>query len=134
MGAEKPNRANASKEGMAEQHAQGRENEIRDGDIVISAIRHIGPTLESDPEYYAVAAPGYSTPEAQIAAEAVPIDAGQGQIQEENFDVPAAYALDDHPEKLRTRLPGDESSDPHTDLRPENAANLQESKDVRQER
>ena len=38
-------------------------------DIEIPAIRHIGKTLESDPEYYAVASPGYSTPEAQIAAD-----------------------------------------------------------------
>jgi len=49
---------------------QGREPDPLEGATVIPAIRHIGKTLESDPEYYAIATPGYSTPEAQIAAEA----------------------------------------------------------------
>ena len=41
---------------------QEREPNPLEGVTEIPAIRHIGKTLESDPEYYAVATPGYSTP------------------------------------------------------------------------
>jgi hypothetical protein len=99
-------------------------------DIEIPAIRHVGKTLESDPEYYAVAAPGYSTPEAQIAAEAGPVDVDQRRMEEEDFDPLSGRTLEDRPEPLKTRLPGDSSSDPHTDVGPDNATNLQEREDV----
>lgn len=96
----------------------------------IPAIRHVGKTLESDPEYYAVATPGYSTPEAQIAAEAGPVDVDQRRMEEDDFDPLSGRTLEDRPEPLRTRLPGDTSSDPHTDVGPDNASNLQEREDV----
>ena len=99
-------------------------------DRIIPAIRHVGKTLESDPEYYALASPGYSTPEAQIAAEAGHVDADQRQIQEDDFDSLAGRTLEDHPEKLKTRLAGDHSSDPHTDVGPDNATNLQDQPDI----
>ena len=101
-----------------------------DGAIVIPAIRHIGKTLESDPEYYAVATPGYSTPEAQIAAEAGPVDVDQRRMEEDDFDPLSGRTLENRPEKLKTRLPGDTSSEPHTDVGPDNASNLQEREDV----
>ena len=97
---------------------------------VIPAIRHIGKTLESDPEYYAVASGGYSTPEAQIAAEAGPVDVDQRRMEEDDFDPLSGRALEDRPEPLKTRLPGDTSSEPHTDVGPDNASNLQERDDV----
>ena len=99
-------------------------------DIEIPAIRHVGKTLESDPEYYAVATPGYSTPEAQIAAEAGPVDVDQRRMEEDDFDPLSGRTLEDRPEPLKTRLPGDSSSDPHTDVGPDNATNLQEREDV----
>jgi len=40
----------------------------------IPAIRDVGKTVESTSEYYAVASPGYSTPEGRIAAEAGPVN------------------------------------------------------------
>ncbi len=99
-------------------------------EIEIPAIRHIGKTLESDPEYYAVATPGYSTPEAQIAAEAGPVDVDQRRMEEDDFDPLSGRTLEDRPEPLRTRLPGDSSSDPHTDVGPDNATNLQKREDL----
>jgi hypothetical protein len=108
-----------------------REDDPLQGATVIPAIRHIGRTLESDPEYYAVAAPGYSTPEAQIAAEAGPVDVDQRRMEEDDFDPLSGRTLEDRPELLRTRLPGDSSSDPHTDVGPNNATNLQQRQDVR---
>ncbi|WP_109488321.1 hypothetical protein [Occallatibacter savannae] len=109
---------------------QAREPDPLDGATVIPAIRHVGKTLESDPEYYAVATPGYSTPEAQIAAEAGPVDVDQRRMEEDDFDPLSGRTLEDRPEPLKTRLPGDTSSDPHTDVGPDNASNLQELPDV----
>lgn len=109
---------------------QAREPDPLEGATVIPAIRHIGKTLESDPEYYAVATPGYSTPEAQIAAEAGPVDVDQRRMEEDDFDPLSGRALEDRPERLKTRLPGDTSSDPHTDVGPDNASNLQAREDV----
>jgi len=113
-----------------EAEEQGRELDPLDGATVIPAIRHIGKTLESDPEFYAVATPGYSTPEAQIAAEAGPVDVDQRRMEEDDFDPLSGRTLEDRPEPLKTRLPGDTSSDPHTDVGPDNASNLQERPDV----
>ena len=106
------------------------EQEVQQKDIEIPAIRHVGKTLESDPEYYALATPGYSTPEAQIAAEAGPVDLDQRRMEEGDFDPLSGRTLEDRPEPLRTRLPGDSSSDPHTDVGPGNATNLQNREDV----
>ena len=109
---------------------QAREPDPLEGLTEIPAIRHVGKTLESDPEYYAVATPGYSTPEAQIAAEAGPVDVDQRRMEEDDFDPLSGRTLEDRPEPLKTRLPGDTSSDPHTDVGPDNASNLQERPDV----
>ena len=106
------------------------EEKQRTGDIEIPAIRHVGKTLESDPEYYAIATPGYSTPEAQIAAEAGPVDVDQRRMEEDDFDALSGRNFEDRPEKLKTRLPGDTSSEPHTDVGPDNPTNLQNRKDV----
>ena len=114
--------------GYADEQAGERES-LQDA-TVIPAIRHIGKTLELDPEYYAVATPGYSTPEAQIAAEAGPVDVDQRRMEEDDFDPLSGRTLEDRPEPLKTRLPGDTSSDPHTDVGPDNASNLQERDDV----
>ena len=128
MSADKEKQA-GSNESRTDRRKEERD-EPREGDIQIPAIHHVGKTLESDPEYFAVATSGYSTPEAQIAAEAGPVDVEQRQIQEDYFDSLAGRTLEDHPEKLKTRLPGDHSSDPHTDVGPDNATNLQERDDV----
>ena len=109
---------------------QGRRSDSLEGASVIPAIRHIGKTLESDPEYYAVATPGYSTPEAQIAAEAGPVDVDQRRMEEDDFDPLSGRTRENRPEPLRTRLPGDTSSDPHTDVGPDNATSLQERERV----
>lgn len=113
-----------------EREEQTREVDPLEGVTEIPAIRHIGKTLESDPEYYAVASPGYSTPEAQIGAEAGPLDVDQRRMEEDDFDPLSGRTLEDRPEPLRTRLPGDTSSDPHTDVGPDNASNIQERQDA----
>jgi hypothetical protein len=105
-------------------------NEVRSGDIEISAIRHIGRTLESDPEYNGVSSPGYSTPEAQIAAEAGSEDVDQRAMEQDGFDSLSGHTFESGPERLKTRLPGDTSSDPHSDVGPDNATNLQDRDDL----
>lgn len=92
------------------------DEEQREGrrDIEIPAVRHVGPTLESD-----------ETKEGQELANAVAIleDARSGVSRyEPRSDVPAGR---EDPEPLKTRLPGDTSSDPHTDVGQDNAATLQ---------
>jgi hypothetical protein len=130
MSEEKQNKSRTEDQRRNQPSERAREDDPLQGATVIPAIRHIGKTLESDPEYYAVAAPGYSTPEAQIAAEAGPVDVDQRRIEEDDFDPLSGRSLEVRPEPLRTRLPGDSSSDPHTDVGRNNATNLQQRKDV----
>jgi hypothetical protein len=83
-------------------------------DIAIPAIRHIGPTLELA-----------QTKEDQDLADAEDMlrDAeNRTSIYEPGPDAPR---VKDPNEPLRTRLPGDTSSEPHTDVGPDNAATVQ---------
>jgi hypothetical protein len=91
----------------------------------IPVTRHVGPTLESEPGYFDRERPGTVTPEAEIAARAATAEPSPVAIEEPRYD-PVTGVLDDdqEPEPLKTRLPGDTSSDPHTDLGPDNAPNL----------
>jgi hypothetical protein len=101
------------------------------GDTVVPAIHHVGKTLESDPDYIELPSSGYSTPEAQIAAEAGSIDVDQRRMQEDDFDPLSGKSFEDRSERLKTRLPGDTSSDPHSDVGPDNATDLQSEPDIR---
>ena len=87
----------------------------------VDAIRHIGPTLESEEEQ-----PYVPTREEQVSKEEQAADSnlhvhslntleGQGDEQRavEGEKIGAAT------ESLHTHLAGDTSSDPHTDLSPE---------------
>jgi hypothetical protein len=113
-----------------EQRQRSTQNSSPERDKEIPAIRHVGPTLESDPEYNTLAAPGYSTPEAQISAEAGQAEVDQRPMEEDDFDSLSGRTLDSRPERLKTRLPGDTSSDPHSDVGSDNATNLQERRDL----
>jgi len=89
-----------------------------------SAVRHVGKTLESDPEYN-------ERPSRELAPEIGLIDRSGNDITAS----PNMYAGSDpligtelsetgsglRVEPLKTRLAGDTSSDPHTDLGPDNA-------------
>lgn len=90
-----------------------------------SATRHIGKTLESDPEY-------------NDRPDTAQIGTGAGTSRKVGTDITASpdmrisdpllgteIAQDRRAERLKTRLPGDTSSDPHTDVGPDNATNLQ---------
>lgn len=89
-------------------------------EVIVPAIRHVGPTLESDPGYLELAGSGGPTPEAQIMDEALTA------APDVRVDPISGEALESHkPEPLKTRLPGDTSSDPHTDVGPDNATSVQ---------
>lgn len=98
-----------------------------------SAVRHVGPTLESDPKYLDEIdrEGGDRTPEAQIANVGAPADSTMGRSATDisadvsSTDDAAKARRNAGPEPLRTRLPGDTSSDPHTDLGPDNASTVQ---------
>ena len=51
-------------------------------------------------------------------------------MEEDDFDPLSGRTSEVLPEPLKTRLPGDTSSDPHTDVGPDNATSLQEREPV----
>ncbi len=109
--------------------ARGRDDETS----TTPALRHVGRTLESDPNYFANEIEGEGlTPEAQIANVGAPPDTTMGRGATDlsadvssTDDLSRARAANSGPEPLKTRLPGDTSSDPHTDLGPDNATTVQ---------
>jgi hypothetical protein len=106
--------------------ARGRDDET----TITPALRHVGKTLESDPNYFDSEGDGL-TPEAQIANVGAPPDTTMGRgATDPSADVSSTDDLakatrDMRPEPLKTRLPGDTSSDPHTDAGPDNATTVQ---------
>jgi hypothetical protein len=81
-------------------------------EVSVPAIHHVGPTLESDPEFRNV--PSRQTPESIIDKIGAPLP-GEGIDR----DIDALPELENRAaggERLRTHLAGDTSSDPHTDL------------------
>jgi hypothetical protein len=100
---------------------------------ITDATRHVGRTLESEGNFGNVT--GTALPianrESGNSAEGAP-DAVEvrriGQNRDEDTDAsdPSTAGLVSRATPpLRTRLPGDTSSDPHTDLGPDNASTVQ---------
>lgn len=87
---------------------------------IVSAVRHVGPTLESDPEYDGHPMTESSSPEEQMAAQRNVLGVDLLALSAED----AGLLGSTEPEPLKTRLPGDTSSDPHTDLGPDNATTV----------
>ena len=93
----------------------------------IPAVRHVGKTLESDPEYN-------DNPNRALAPEAGLISRGGNDISaspnmwagSDPLNGTVTSTTGQRVEPLKTRLPGDTSSDPHTDVGANNATNLQE--------
>lgn len=108
MAEEFRNKRHESGEERNESQREGKE-------IEIPAVRHVGPTLESD-----------ESKEGQELADAVTLleNAHSGASRYEPR--PDAPARREDPEPLKTRLPGDTSSDPHTDVGEDNAATAQQ--------
>ena len=116
--------------GHPDKSVRGRDDQLTS----IPAIHHVGRTLESDPNYADDDRAGEGlTPEAQITNIGAPPEATMGRgATDLSADVSstddAAHARTGRnasPEPLKTRLPGDTSSDPHTDLGPDNATTVQ---------
>lgn len=114
------------KSAQTKKTARGRDDET----TITPAIRHVGATLESDPNYSETGGEGL-TPEAQIANVGAPADHTMGRgatdlsADVSSTDDLAKATRNAGPEPLKTRLPGDTSSDPHTDLGPDNATTVQ---------
>lgn len=88
---------------------------------VTDAVRHVGPTLEAE----GVFLPSGELPENRIADEAQTPTVNVAAAAADRYDR-EAEALGAEP--LRTRLPGDTSSEPHTDLGPDTAASLDDDR------
>ena len=116
-----------NKSAQTQKIARGRDDQT----TTTPALRHVGPTLESDPNYLETEGEGL-TPEAQIANVGAPADTTMGRGATDlsadvssTDDLSKARIANSGPEPLKTRLPGDTSSDPHTDLGPDNATTVQ---------
>lgn len=92
----------------------------------VPATRHVGKTLESDPEYN-------NQPGRELAPQAGLISRGGNDLtaspdmraSSDPLNGKVIAITGDRVEPLKTRLPGDTSSDPHTDVGPNNATNVQ---------
>ncbi len=118
------------KPAKAQKIARGRDDQVTS----TPALRHVGRTLESDPNYLENDQPdGDLTPEAQIAKVGAPADSTMSRgatdlsadVSSTDDAAKARSGRNAQPEPLKTRLPGDTSSDPHTDLGPDNATTVQ---------
>jgi hypothetical protein len=115
-----------SKENRAKESSDSQDTRQEGQASVVSAVRHVGRTLESDPEYIDLPSTGYPTPEAEIAAEAATAEPDIRAVVDDGFDpISGRERTGAEAEPLKTRLPGDTSSDPHTDVGPDNAATVQ---------
>ena len=93
-------------------------NQQDQGSTRVDAVRHVGPTLEAE----GVFLPSGDLPENVIEREGLVEDTvNMRAVTADEYDR-EAEAMGAEP--LRTRLPGDTSSEPHTDLGPDNATNL----------
>ena len=124
---------------MADTNKPAQKNKIatdRDNEQFTStpAIRHVGRTLESDETYADTdQVAGGLTPEAQIGTVGAPPESTMGRgatdlsadVSSTDDAAKARTGRNAEPEALKTRLPGDTSSDPHTDLGPDNATTVQ---------
>lgn len=81
----------------------------------MEAVRHVGPTLESE----GVFIPTGELPENRIENEGATATINVRAATEDRYDW-EAEAMGSEP--LKTRLPGDRSSDPHTDVGPDTAS------------
>jgi hypothetical protein len=93
-----------------------------------SAVRHVGKTLESDPEYNErpsrelAPAIGLIDPHGNDISASPNMHAGSDPLLGTELSETGSGL---RVEPLKTRLPGDTSSDPHTDVGPDNATNVQ---------
>lgn len=118
-------RAETKEQSRANDGASRKPWQIEDttsNEIKVPAIHHVGPTLESDPEFNNIPS-SRPTPEAIIDKIGVPLP-GEG-IDRAIDARPALENRTRRGELLRTHLAGDTSSDPHTDVGPDNATTVQ---------
>lgn len=87
----------------------------------MDAVRHVGKTLESEGTFL----PTGELPENRIEAEGMTQTVDMYAVTEDAYDREADAM---GAERLRTRLPGDKSSEPHTDVGPDNATNLDDDR------
>lgn len=85
------------------------------------AVRHVGKTLESEGIYL----PTGELPENRIEMEGMTDAVDMNAVTDDQFDR-EANAMG--AERLRTRLPGDTTSDPHTDEGADNATTLDDDR------
>lgn len=94
-----------------------------------SAVRHVGKTLESDPEYNELPERA-DAPEFQMGSAGGTDLSANPDMSAAGFSIEGVDRIDGPgaergSEPLKTHLAGDTSSDPHTDLGPDNATTVQ---------
>ena len=89
--------------------------------VMMDAIRHVGPTLEAEGTFL----PSDELPENVIEREGLIEGGTRVAAAEDEYDREADAM---GAERLQTRLPGDTSSDPHTDTVADNAATMDDDR------
>lgn len=100
--------------------------EQKTGEQRMDAVRHVGKTLESEGTFL----PTGELPENRIEAEGMTETVDIYAVTEDAYDREADAM---GAERLRTRLPGDTSSEPHTDVGTDNATNLDDDRPHRRD-
>jgi hypothetical protein len=106
---------------MANREQNQNENGSQQETRTMDAVRHVGPTLESE----GVFIPTGELPENRIENEGLTETVNVRAATEDGWDR-EADAMGAEP--LKTRLPGDRSSDPHTDVGPDNTTTLDDDR------
>jgi len=96
---------------------RGTEEKQENKPLVLDAIRHVGQTLEAE----GIFLPTGELPENRIEAEGLMDTVNVGAATKDEYDS-EAEAMGAEP--LKTRLPGDTSSDPHVDTVADNATTM----------
>jgi hypothetical protein len=107
---------------QAKEKAAQQQSGAGTGAKTIDAVRHVGPTLESDPKQPHILETEQTLYEPRTPAER---DLGGSATAGGSEQVPG-HEEGKRVEPLHTRLAGDTSSDPHTDLGPDNATTVQQ--------
>jgi len=121
-----PEKQNKQQLQPATKTGEQKAGEQKAGEQRMDAVRHVGKTLESEGTFL----PTGELPENRIEAEGMTETVDMSAVTEDAYDREADAM---GAERLRTRLPGDTSSEPHTDVGPDNATNLDDDRPHRRD-
>lgn len=111
---------------MANEQKKNESQRSASPDAAVQGVRHVGRTLESDPEYNEQPSRALA-PAAGLLSRSGNDPSASPTMRAGSFPENGLELTDsgERVERLKTRLPGDTSSDPHTDVGADNATSVQ---------